>query len=229
MKNHKTNGKYAKKPIDKPVNEGLKNNNPIQKKCGEEEHKGQDKNSLDPYVLNSVRIYALGLVKTGYYLFSDLDDLEQEMILYFLSENKKYKYDKNKSSFKHWVNILLQNSCGLLIRKVRIRNKYFHKFSLNDPMNNTDHNSNDDNPIEMIDLIEDDKADTFEEYCKMTQNKKLSVVLNKLPEDLKQLCKLLQTEKNVTEVAKKLSLSRKSIYKKIHKIKKIFKDLGMDY
>jgi RNA polymerase sigma factor (sigma-70 family) len=224
MKNPKLGGKYAKKSINKPVAEGSKNNSLVQ-----EEHKGQDKNSLDPYVLDSVRIYALGLVKTGYYLFSDLEDLEQEMILYFLNENKKYKYDKNKSSFKHWVNILLQNSYGLLIRKAKIRNKYFHKFSLNDLANNTDHNSNDDNPIEMVDLIEDDKADTFEEYYKMTQSRKLSTILNKLPKDLKQLCKLLQTEKNVTEVAKKLGLSRKSVYKKIHRIKEIFKGLGMDY
>jgi RNA polymerase sigma factor (sigma-70 family) len=148
------------------------------------------------------------------------------MILYFLSENKKYEYDKNKSSFKHWVTILLQNCCSLLIRKIRIHNKYFHKFSLNDPANNNDCNSDDDNPIEIIDLIEDDKADTFEEYYKINQSKKLSTILNKLPEDLKRLCKLLQTEKNVTEVAKKLNLSRKSIYKKIHRIKEVFKDEG---
>jgi hypothetical protein len=74
---------------------GSKNNSLVQ-----EEHKGQDKNSLDPYVLDSVKYYALKLVKTGYYLFSDLEDLEHEMILYFLNENKKYKYNGRKEELE---------------------------------------------------------------------------------------------------------------------------------
>ena len=88
-------------------------------------------------------------------------------------------------------------------------------------------NSTDNNSSEIIDLIQDTNANTFEEYYKLTRDKKLLQVINNLPEDLKEICRLLR-DKNVTDIAKQLKVSRDTVYNKIHKIRTIFKDNGID-
>ncbi|MDR0571814.1 MAG: sigma-70 family RNA polymerase sigma factor [Rickettsiales bacterium] len=179
---------------------------------------------LDPYILHSAKQYFLKLMRTGYFLFSDLKDLEQEILLRFIEKNKRYKFDNRKSSFKNWTIILIESICSELLRRARLHHKYFSRISLNDPVNTAD---SEDDCSEVIDLLEDDKIDTFEECYRTIQNKKLYKVINKLPEDLKQLCRLLQSDRNIAEIAKKLNLSRWSIYDRIHKLKTIFEDEGL--
>ncbi|MDD2840740.1 MAG: sigma-70 family RNA polymerase sigma factor [Rickettsiales bacterium] len=193
---------------------------------------------IDSYVVNSAKYYSLKLVAKGYYNFYETDDLEQEILALFLYQIKKYKYDESKSSYKNWVSILMENIFKELIRKSKLHKKYFSKVSLNDTTNTSENyknyktykygnNSTDNNSSEIIDLIEDTNANTFEEYYKSTRDKKLLQVINNLPDDLKELCRLLR-DKNVTDIAKQLKISRDTVYSKIHKIKKIFKDNGID-
>jgi RNA polymerase sigma factor (sigma-70 family) len=234
MKNQKINGKHANKSTDRSVNDGFKNNNPstqeyggklrninsfVQEKREEEKHRGQGY-YLDPYVFDCAKYYSLKLVRYGFYSFSDLEDLEQEILIYFIENSRKYRFNKDKSSYKNWVIILVKSAYRILIKKAKIRRKYNSNVSLNDFVKDSDNNS------EIIDFIEDNNSNFFEELCQRELNEKLYKTIKTLPEDLKQLCRLLQC-KNITEVAKELNLSRKSVYKKIHKIKTIFEKAGL--
>jgi RNA polymerase sigma factor (sigma-70 family) len=216
MKNSKSSGKHTAKPIDKYVDDGLKNNSPVQK-----EHRGQDEN-LDPYVFNCAKYYALKLVRSNFYSFSDLEDLEQEILVNFIEKNRKYKPYSNISA-KNWTTIIVKSSYKELMRKSKLRRKYFSNISLNEPINSNDDNGN----SEIIDFIEDkNSSNAFEDFCQLKEMERLYKIIETLPEDLKKLCRLLQT-KNVTEIAKELKLSRWSVYDKIHKIKRIFEKAGV--
>lgn len=171
--------------------------------------------NIDLYVINSAKFHALKIVERGYYPFYELDDLEQEILALFLYQSKKSPYEKTKSTYKYWVSITIENICKELIRKKIVHNKYFSKTSLNDFCFSDDNDSS-----EIIDLIEDKSANTFEEYYKLNQKEKLLNAIDKLPDELKDLCRMLQ-DKNVTEIAKELNLSRDTIYRKIHRIKEI--------
>ena len=117
-----------------------------------------------------------------------------------------------------------------MFRNSKLHRKYVSRVSLNDTTSiceNNNSNSTNNNSSEIIDLIEDTNANTFEEYYKLTRDKKLLQVINNLPDDLKELCRLLR-DKNVTDIAKSLKISRDTVYEKIHKIRKIFKENGID-
>ena len=87
--------------------------------------------------------------------------------------------------------------------------------------------SSDNSSSEIIDFIEDNNSNTFEEYYKESQNKKLFNAINSLPEDLKEICGLLKY-KNATEVSRELNISRATLYRKIHEIKEVFIKTGVD-
>jgi RNA polymerase sigma factor (sigma-70 family) len=184
----------------------------------------QNKNNLDPYVFDCAKYYSLRLVKHGFYSFSDLEDLEQEMLVKFIEKSKRHAFDKNKSSPKNWTTILMKSIYSELLRESKIRSKYFSKTSLNEQINPKEDN---DNNSEIIDFIEDNRPSVFDKCFKTTRSRKLLEAVESLPEDLRTVCRLLR-DKNVAEIARELKLSRKSIYKKIRKIKSMFEEIGLE-
>ena len=184
---------------------------------------------LESYIFNSAKYYALKLVRNGFYSFYEANDLEQEILALFYYRIKK---DESKSSIKYWINIIMESIYGNLLEKARIHNKIFSQKSLNDcasidGINNSNGISKNDSK-EIIDFIEDNKTDTFETYCRIKREELVLKAVDNLPSDLKELCRRLQTDTNITNISKELKLSRKTIYQKINKIKKIFEEFGLD-
>ena len=171
---------------------------------------------IESYIFSSARHYALKLANKSIYPFSDLDDLEQEILALFYYQNKKHRHDPNKSKEKYWISLIMESIYKNLLNKKIIHSKHNSEYSLNDAVYNG--NNNEELEPEILDLMEDKNADTFESYYKAVQREKLFFIIETLPEDLKEICRLLQ-EFNVTEISKKLNLSRKTIYQKINKIK----------
>ena len=119
-----------------------------------------------------------------------------------------------------------------LLEKAAIHNKVFSKKSLNDyadidGISNGSGISKNDSK-EIIDFIEDNKTDTFESYCRIKREELVLKAVDNLPNDLKELCRQLQTDTNITNISKKLNLSRKTIYQKINRIRKIFEELNLN-
>lgn len=180
---------------------------------------------VEAYILNSVKFHALELVKKGYFQFYELEDLEHEILARCYAKIKKYGYDKTKSIYKTWISFLIEKISLRLIERARTRNKYNSKISLNDF--SPDKNYNENNSSEIIEFIEDNNSNTFEEYYKASQDKKLFSIVNSLPEDLKELCRLLKY-KNITEISNELNISRNTVYRRIQKIKEIFIKAGIN-
>ena len=188
---------------------------------------------IDPYVQSSAKYYSLKLVNKGYYNFYETDDLEQEILALFLCQIKKYPHDPNKSSEKHWISIIMENIYKNLKSKAIRESRFISKVSLNDSIGTSvtssskRNNNEQSNESEIIDFIQDDKSNTFETYCKQKTKEKITKAIEDLPNDLKDICRYLQTD-NVSDISKKLNISRKTIYQKIHKIKSIFEECGID-
>lgn len=120
---------------------------------------------------------------------------------------------------------------GNLLEKAQIHNKVFSQKSLNDNYNQSNrpnNSSNENDNMEIIDFIEDNRTDTFENYCRIKREELILKAVDNLPDDLKELCRQLQTDTNITNISKKLNLSRKTIYQKINKIRKIFEELNLN-
>lgn len=120
---------------------------------------------------------------------------------------------------------------GNLLEKARIHNKVFSQKSLNDNYNQSNrpnNSSNENDNMEIIDFIEDNTTDTFESYCKIKMEELILKAVDNLQNDLKELCRQLQTDTNITNISKKLNLSRKTIYQKINRIRKIFEELNLN-
>ncbi|HSQ97519.1 MAG TPA: HTH domain-containing protein [Rickettsiales bacterium] len=181
------------------------------------------------YAQSSAKFYALKLINDKCYSFYEADDLEQEILALFLYQIKRYPYDLNKSSEKHWISIIMENIYKNLKSKAIRESKYISKVSLNDSITNSSRQNNNEqiNESEIIDFIQDDKSNTFETYCKQKTKEKITKAIEDLPNDLKDICRYLQTD-NVSDISKKLNISRKTIYQKIHKIKSIFEKCGID-
>ncbi len=187
---------------------------------------------LESYIFNSAKYYALKLVKNGFYSFYEVSDLEQEILALFYYRIKKYNHDESKSSIKYWINIIMEGIYGNLLEKAVIHNKVFSKKSLNDYADidgiNNISGINKKDSKEIIDFIEDNKTDTFESYCRTKQEELVLKAVDNLPNDLKELCRQLQADTNITDISKNMKLSRKTIYQKINKIKKIFEKLNLN-
>lgn len=171
----------------------------------------------------------LNLLKKGYFQFYELEDLEHEILARCYAKIKKYGFDETRSNYKSWISFLIEKITLRLIEKAIARNRYNSKLSLNDlSISSISNNKSSDNSSsEIIDFIEDNNSNTFEEYYKESQNKKLFNAINSLPEDLKEICRLLKY-KNATEVSRELNISRATLYRKIHEIKEVFIKAGVD-
>lgn len=83
---------------------------------------------------------------------------------------------------------------GNLLEKAQIHNKVFSQKSLNDNYNQSNrpnNSSNENDNMEIIDFIEDNRADTFENYCRIKREELILKAVDNLPDDLKELCRQL--------------------------------------
>jgi RNA polymerase sigma factor (sigma-70 family) len=147
------------------------------------------------------------------------------MLVRFIEKDKKYKPHSSISP-KNWINVIVKSIYNELMRKSKLQRKYFSKTSLNEPIRNNNHNDDNSNS-ETADFIEDGRPSFFDELCEKELNRKLREAVETLPDDLKNICRLLRN-KNVTEIAKELKLSRWSVYDKLHRIEKVFRERGID-
>jgi DNA-directed RNA polymerase specialized sigma24 family protein len=161
--------------------------------------------TIDPYVIQQSNFYALRLIRNKYYPPHELNDLRQEFILFYLKYGDSY--DPNRSSFKHFVQITF-NSCERNLRKKSI--------SLRPPQS-LDEPSGEDDTSSRGDLL------TSESPFSLVD---LTMTLDRMPSDLRLVCSYIIDGSSIVEVARKLHLSPKAIYKRLKKIRKYFSEEG---
>lgn len=177
---------------------------------------------VESYVILLARNFSLKLVNSGLFLFSDFDDLKQEFIYHYL--RKKDKYDPTKSSPETFVYILFQSKSKDMTRKVlNVRSKYSYSLDESAFRDNSYNGSFSEESISHKDLIESHYDSDFN----MEISTDIQKVFNRLPNDLKRVCRLLQSH-SIKEIAANLNISQRRVYYLIDKLKKYFKEAGMD-
>lgn len=185
---------------------------------------------INPIIISTVRRKARKLIKNKCFLSSDLEDLEQELMIDLLS--KLIHYDSSKSSLQTFTQNIIENKASNMIRDIsrKKRGSQMAICSLYEPIGIGD---NKDEAYLLIDTISADSR--FYEYSISDLTRQLEFefdvrqVINKLPDNLGKLCKLLQIM-TVAEIAEETGTSRNTVYKALKMLRTIFADSNLqDY
>ena len=185
---------------------------------------------INPIIISTVRKKARKLIKHKCFLSSDLEDLEQELMIDLLS--KLIHYNSSKSSLQTFTQNIIENKASNMIRDIsrKKRGSQMAICSLYEPIGVGD---NKDEAYLLIDTISADSS--FYEYSISDLTRQLEFefdvrqVINKLPDNLGKLCKLLQIM-TVAEIAEETGTSRNTVYKALKMLRTIFADSNIqDY
>ena len=185
---------------------------------------------INPIIISTVRKKARKLIKHKCFLSSDLEDLEQELMIDLLS--KLIHYNSSKSSLQTFTQNIIENKASNMISDIsrKKRGSQMAICSLYEPIGVGD---NKDEAYLLIDTISADSS--FYEYSISDLTRQLEFefdvrqVINKLPDNLGKLCKLLQIM-TVAEIAEETGTSRNTVYKALKMLRTIFADSNIqDY
>ena len=97
---------------------------------------------INPYVINQVQYHARSLIRHPSIHNYEVEDLEQEMMLDYLSRIQAY--DLEKASFKTFVDRILNHKCASIIEnaKAQKRGSGLSEFSLDSWLENPDGENN---------------------------------------------------------------------------------------
>lgn len=165
---------------------------------------------LDDVIVFIVKRAARNLISSGYFGESDIEDLEQELLIDALC--KIESSEPEKDALYGFVKKVVSNKSADLARsKTRIKRGGDVIFiSLDDEQ-----------------TPENLKANQSEDFDYLETKLTIDSVLDGLPADLKELAKILQVM-SITEAAEFTGLSRTTIYKSIKILQKAFSDKNLE-
>jgi RNA polymerase sigma-70 factor (ECF subfamily) len=185
---------------------------------------------IDGYAVRIIKYKARQLVGRVGFTESDRQDLEQEMVFDLLRRLPKFKPERAQRNT--FIARVVEHKVATIIeaQKAGMRDYRLCPCSLNDRFENDEGGS-----VERIDTINQD------DYLQRTGNlsrpisdlRGLSIdvrsTVEKLPPELRDLCKRLQTE-SVTDISRDTGIPRGTIYESINKLRTLFEDAGLkDY
>jgi len=169
------------------------------------------------------------LVGTAGFTVDDVEDLEQEMRLDLLE--RLPKFDPNKATYNTFVSRLVERKISNLIRHrtQEMRDFRCEEGSIHDVVESGDSG---DEKVERIETVTQDEQDfrlgkhvrSTEERCDLKLD--ISLVLLKLPPDLRELAELLQAM-SITDVARELGIARPTVYDRLKRLRQAFEELGI--
>lgn len=185
---------------------------------------------IDDYAVRIIKYKARQLVGRVGFTESDRQDLEQEMVFDLLRRLPKFKPERAQRNT--FIARVVEHKVATIIeaQKAGMRDYRLCPCSLNDRFENEEGGS-----VERIDTINQD--DYLQRTGKLSRPISdlwgLSIdvrsAVEKLPPELRELCKRLQTE-SVTEISRDTGIPRGTIYESINKLRTLFEDAGLkDY
>ncbi|BBO89842.1 sigma-70 family RNA polymerase sigma factor [Desulfosarcina ovata] len=185
---------------------------------------------IDDYAVRIIKYKARQLVGRVGFTESDRQDLEQEMVFDLLRRLPKFKPERAQRNT--FIARVVEHKVATIIeaQKAGMRDYRLCSCSLNDRFENEEGGS-----VERIDTINQD--DYLQRTGKLSRPisdlRGLSIdvrsAVEKLPPELRELCKRLQTE-SVTEISRDTGIPRGTIYESIKKLRTLFEDAGLkDY
>ncbi len=183
---------------------------------------------LDGYARDVIRHKARQLIGKYGFTRDDFDDLQQEMMLDLL--RRLGKYDPSKAGLSTFVARIVDRKVSTLIRHQRQEKRDYRRpvCSLDAQVEDQDGQARGLDEVLSQDAFDDEVARHDRPQAeRLDLRLDLSLVLDELPEDLRQLALRLQT-RTVAEIARELGVPRSTLYEKsIARLRKIFEDKGL--
>jgi len=181
---------------------------------------------IDTYAIRLIKYKAGKLVKQPGFTESDRQDLEQEMVLDLFC--RLPKFDSNQAQRNTFIARSIEHKAAKIVeaRKAGIRDYRLCAHSLNECIED-----NDGNQIEHIDTINQDEyfCNTGRHSRSLKELFELSLdmreIIASMPPNYYNLCKRLQ-EETITEILQNLGVSRRTVYRYIKEIRKMFENMG---
>jgi len=183
---------------------------------------------LDGYARDVIRHKARQLIGKYGFTRDDYDDLQQEMMLDLL--RRLGKYDPSKAGLSTFVARIVDRKVSTLIRHQRQEKRDYRRpvCSLDAQVEDQDGQARGLDEVLGQDAFDDEVARHDRPQAeRLDLRLDLSLVLDELPDDLRQLALRLQT-RTVAEIARELGVPRSTLYEKgIARLRKIFEDKGL--
>ncbi|GAB4165580.1 MAG: hypothetical protein Tsb006_5080 [Rickettsiaceae bacterium] len=170
---------------------------------------------IDPFIVSTANRKAKSLIQYHCFSESDLEELQQELLIAALMSLNQY--DPGKSAFRTYISRVIDNKATDLIRH-RL-SKYQAELALSNNLELTfDSISEADDPF---------RASAADIINQLELSVDIERICNSLPNELADLCKLLQVM-NITEIIQYTGLSRSTIHRQLKKIKMILMKYDFD-
>jgi RNA polymerase sigma-70 factor (ECF subfamily) len=183
---------------------------------------------LDGYARDVIRHKARQLIGKYGFTRDDYDDLQQEMMLDLL--RRLGKYDPSRAGLSTFVARIVDRKVSTLIRHQRQEKRDYRRpvCSLDAQVEDQDGQARGLDEVLSQDAFDDEVARHDRPSAeRLDLRLDLSLVLDELPDDLRQLALRLQT-RTVAEIARELGVPRSTLYEKgIARLRKIFEDKGL--
>ena len=184
---------------------------------------------INDYAEELIYHKARQLVGTAGFTKDDVEDLEQEMRLDLLE--RLPKFDANKATYNTFVSRLVERKISNLIRHrtQEMRDFRCEEGSIHDVVESGDSG---DEKVERIETVTQDEQDfRLGKHVRSTEERRdlkldISLVLSKLPPDLRELAELLQGM-SITDVAHELGIARPTVYDRLKRLRQAFEELGI--
>jgi len=186
---------------------------------------------FDLYAVKLIRTKSRQLCKQPDFSLNDRLDIEQDLMIELTERLPTYDPDRaSEEAFITWV--VLQRIADL-IRSQRTKKRRIdvEATSLNDLVYVSESGSKEEQWATLDNEIfqEFTGSDTKSHNERIDLEIDLERVMNGLPEDLNRLCEFL-SKYSISETARRLGVSRTSLYKSIHELHEAFEQAGMkDY
>lgn len=168
--------------------------------------------SFSPIIISLIREKSQELIKHEAFFTSDLEDIEQELMINLLE--KLDKVDVKYSLFS-FAKRIIDNKAKQLLRHKLTKKRYVTAKSSSAEYSGDKYQFNID---DVIDICYEEKIKNLE------QKIDLSKLASELPADLANLLSALQ-KKSISELSRDSNISRKKLYKDLNKLKKHFQNI----
>jgi RNA polymerase sigma-70 factor (ECF subfamily) len=182
---------------------------------------------IDEYAANLIRHKARQLARRPEFSQTDQEDLEQEMILDLL--RRLPQYDPQRSPRNAFITRVVNHMIARLIE--------FHRAGSRDsgtPTGSLNHEvvHADGSVGDLVQTVDEAACHrrtgitSFPERERLDMKLDVETALRDLPEDLRRLCKLLQS-KTVTEISRETGIPRPTLYDAMERVKERFQKAGL--
>ena len=177
---------------------------------------------VDSYAAFFITYKARTLTRMPIFSRDDLEDLEQDMLLYYLLSMPDF--DPQKGDKRSFIKTVVNRKALMLVRDAEREKRWtgMQNFSLSFQIGDEDDGNT------LADMITGESSiwgDVFFAQSQLAaeQNIDIAKILSDMPEDLKQAYDLL-TEYSVTEAAELLGIPRTTMSSRLKKLKKYIGD-----